>query len=115
MAHEIDRLFNEIKWAITDTVGEARSAVSARMNQIRGAINYAEEAAGEQWAEMMVRSYASRHGMKDSQARMVLILLGVAAASKAENATPPAPPSLNLRRALSIAMRAIQISRIVIK
>ena len=98
MAHEVDRLFNEIKWAIGDKIG-----------QVQSAFGQAQDPTGEQWANLMVRTYASNHKMSEGQARTALIILGVAAACKAENKAPPFPPPGNARRAFDIAMRAIQI------
>ncbi len=98
MAHEIDRLFNEIKWAIGDKIG-----------QVQGAVGQAQDMAAEQWANLMVRVYAGNHKMTESQARTALIILGVAAACKAEQKAPPAMPTGNARRAFDIAWRAIQI------
>ena len=99
MAHEIDRLINEIKWALND-----------RVDQARGAINQVQDAAGEQWASMMIRNYATNHKMSEKQARTALVLLGVAVAFKAENKTPPTPTSERVRKALGIALRVISVA-----
>jgi hypothetical protein len=98
MAHEVDRLFNEIKWAISDKIG-----------QVQGAVGQAQDMAGEQWANLMVKTYAGNHKMTESQARTALIILGVAAACKAEQKAPAYLPPGSARRAFNIAMRAIQI------
>jgi hypothetical protein len=98
MAHEVDRLFNEIKWAIGDKIG-----------QIQTAIGQAQDKAAEQWASLMVKSYAATNKMTESQARTALIILGVAAACKADNKVPAVAPTGQARQAFDIAFRAIRI------
>jgi hypothetical protein len=99
MAHEVDRLLNEIKWAITDKIGEVQNAVGR-----------AEKVAAEQWANLMVKSYASNMQMTESDARTALILLGVAAAYKVQKKTPIFPPPGALKDALEKALRSINVT-----
>ena len=95
MAHEVERLFNEIKWAIQD-----------RVASVRGAVGQAQDMAGEQWANLMVKSYAAHHQMTEGQARTALILIGVAVTTKAP-ATPPPGKLAEVFRFVSRAVRVV--------